>query len=71
MSRKYMFDKGSLQIRIDGNIPSRGEGAQWTNTGLDPKISKFSGQEWTGTDQGVASTKKKFRARARACSKPA
>ena len=25
--------------------------AQWTNTGLDPRISKFSGQEWTGTDE--------------------
>ena len=25
--------------------------AQWTNTGLDPQISKFSGQEWTGTDE--------------------
>ena len=24
--------------------------AQWTNTWLDPQISKFNGQEWTGTD---------------------
>jgi len=30
---------------------SKGGGAQWTNTGLDPQISKFSGQEWTGTDK--------------------
>merc|ERR1712008_424603 len=28
-----------------------GGGAQWTNTGLDPQFSKFSGQEWTGTDE--------------------
>ena len=27
-----------------------GVGAQWTNTGLDPQMSKFNGQEWTGTD---------------------
>merc|ERR1719319_1228692 len=25
--------------------------AQWTNTGLDPQISKFYGQEWTETDE--------------------
>ena len=24
---------------------------QWTNAGLDPQFSKFSGQEWTGTDE--------------------
>ena len=28
-----------------------GGGAQWTNAGLDPQISKFSGQEWTETDE--------------------
>ena len=35
-------------MEMDGPPPAP---TQWTNTGLDPQISKFSGQEWTGTDE--------------------
>ena len=38
---------------------------QWTNTGLDPQISKFSGQELTGTDEelGIARNAPKIKSR--------
>ena len=46
--------KGKVQNKFIQtlNFLKKGEGgAQWTNTGLDPQISKFDGQEWTGTDE--------------------
>ena len=46
----------------------QGGGAQWTNTGLDPQISKFSGQEWTGTDEEGGMVRNAPKIKSRECS---